>query len=281
MTEVWIEIDRVLYHEDLLYLPEIIRTEIISRYHNDLLASYFRVKKTMELVAEKYYWPTPRAEMEVYVKRCDVYITSKAIKNKPCGDLQLLPVPTHSWKNLAISFVTGLLVSTNWKGKTYKFILVIAERLTKMVNYELVKLTINAFGLAEAIISVVMRHHGLLDTIISNRGSVFTSKFWSLLCYFLDIKQRLSTAFHTQTDGQTESQNCTMEVSFLAFVNYEQNDWARFFLMVEFSYSNAKNVSTGYTSSELNIGFHSKVSYKEDVDPYSRSKTANQLATEL
>ena len=80
-----------------------------------------------------------------------------------------------------------------------------------MVHYKPVKVTIDAPGLAEIIIDVVVRYHGLPDSIVADRGLPFTSKFWSLLCYFLSIKKKLSTAFHPQTDGQTERQNSTME----------------------------------------------------------------------
>ena len=125
-----------------------------------------------------------------------------------------------------MDFVTGLPISTDWKGDSYDSILVIVDRLTKMVHYEPVKVTIDAPGLAKVIINVVVRHHGLPDSIVTNWGSLFTSKFWSLLCYFLSIKQRLSTAFYPQTDGQTEKQNSTIEAYLQAFVNFEQNDWA-------------------------------------------------------
>ena len=180
-----------------------------------------------------------------------------------------------------MDFVTGFPVSTNWKSETYDSIHVIVDRLTKIVHYKPVKVTIDAPGLAEVIIDVVVRHHGLPDSIVSHRGSVFISKFWSSLCYVLGIQRRLSTVFHPQTDGQTERQNSTIEAYLWAFVNYEQNDWARLLPMAEFAYNNAKNTSTGYTPFELNCGFHPRVSYKEDVDPRSRSKTADQLATEL
>ncbi len=100
-----------------------------------------------------------------------------------------------------MDFVTGLPASTNWKGETYDSILVIVDRLTKMVYYEPVKVTIDAPALAEVIIEAVVQHHGLPDSIVSDRGSVFTSKFWSSLWFFLEIKRRLSTAFHLQTDS--------------------------------------------------------------------------------
>ena len=150
-----------------------------------------------------------------------------------------------------------------------------------MVYYKPVKVTIDAAALAEVIIKVVVRHHSLPESIVSDRGSVFTSKFWFSLCYFLGIKRKLSTAFHSQTDGQTERQNSTMEAYLRAFVNFEQDNWARFLPMAEFAYNNAKNTSTGYTSFELNCGFYPRASYKEDVDLRSQSKSADELATEL
>ena len=140
---------------------------------------------------------------------------------------------------------------------------------------------IDAPGLAEVIIDIVVRHHGLSDSIITDWGSLFTSKFWSLLCYFLGNKRKLSMAFHPQTDGQTERQNSTMEAYLRAFVNWEQNDWARLLPMAEFAYNNAKNASTGHTPFELNCGFHPRVSFEDDVDPRSRSCSADELAKEL
>ncbi len=155
-----------------------------------------------------------------------------------------------------MDFVTRLLIFTNWKGDIYDSILVIVDWLTKMVHYELVKVTINTLGLTEVILDVVIRYHGLPDSIVSDRGSVFTSKFWSSLCYFLGIKQRLSTAFQPQTDGQTKRQNSTMEAYLRAFGNFEQNDWARLLPMAKFAYNNAKSASTGHTPFKLNCGYH-------------------------
>ena len=175
----------------------------------------------------------------------------------------------------------GLPISTDWKDDSYDSILVIVNWLTKIVYYEPVQVIIDTPRLAEVILDIVIRHHGLSDSIVSNRGSVFTSKFWSSLCYFLGIKQRLSTAFHSQTNGQTKRQNSTMEAYLRAFVNFEQNDWARLFPMAEFAYNNAKNVSTGYMPFELNCGYYLCVFYKKDINPRSQSKSADNLANKL
>ena len=91
----WEEIDGVLHHQGLPYVPELIRTELISRHHDDPLAGHFGIKKTRELVARKYYWKTLRHDVETYVKRCDVCLASKAVRHKPYRDLPSLPIPTH------------------------------------------------------------------------------------------------------------------------------------------------------------------------------------------
>ena len=254
---------------------------MISHHHNDPLIGYFGIDKTRELIGRKYYWPSLKKDAKNYFRGCDICLTSKAVRHKPYGDLWSLLVLTYRWKDLLMDFVTDLPLSADWKGNSYDLILVIVNRLTKMVHYEPVKVTIDALGLGEVITDVVVQHHGLPDSIISDRGAIFTSKFWSLLCYFLGIKRRLSTAFHPQTDGQTKRQNSTMKAYLRAFVNFEQNDWVKLLSMAEFAYNNAKNTSIGYTPFELNCGYYLRMSYEEDVDPRSQSKPADELLAEL
>ena len=95
-----------------------------------------------------------------------------------------------------MDFVTSLPISINWKGDSYDTILVIVDRLIKMVYYKPIKITIDTLGFAEVIINVVVCHHGLPNLIIMNRGALLTSKFWSSLCYFFSIKHWLSIAFY-------------------------------------------------------------------------------------
>ena len=150
-----------------------------------------------------------------------------------------------------------------------------------MIHYKPIKITIDAPGLAEVIIDVVVCHHGWFDLIVTDRGSLFTSKFRLLLCYFLSIKGRLSTAFYPQIDGQTEKQNSTREAYLKVFVNFKQNNWAKLLPMAEFAYNNAKNTSTGHTPFKLNCGYHSWVSYEKNINPRSKSKLTDELLAEL
>ena len=138
---------------------------------------YFGIEKTRELLARKYYWPTLKHNVKAYVKGYNVCLASKTIKHKPYGDLQSLPVPTHCWKDLLMDFVTGLPLSTNWKEDSYDSILVIVNWPTKMVYYKPVKITINALGLAEVIIDMVVWYHDLPNSIMTDRCCLFTLKF--------------------------------------------------------------------------------------------------------
>ena len=211
----------MLHYQGLLFVPEVIQTEFISRHYNNPLASHFDINKTRQLIGQKYYWPSLRKDVEAYVKGSNVCLALKAVRHKPYSDLQALFVPIYRWKNLLMDFVTGLPISTNWKGESYDSILVIVDRLTKMVHYELIKITIDVPGLAKVILNIVVWHHGLPDSIVSDRGLLFTSKFWSLLNYFFGIKWRLFTAFHLQINGQTKRQNSTIEAYLWVFVNFK------------------------------------------------------------
>ena len=79
-------------------------------------------------------------------------------------------------------------MSADWNSNSYDSVLVIVDRLTKMMHYEPIKVIIDTPGLAKVIIDVVVRYHCLSDSIISDRKAIFTSKFWFSLCYFLGIK---------------------------------------------------------------------------------------------
>ena len=155
-----------------------------------------------------------------------------------------------------MDFMTSLPLSINWKGDNYDLILVIVNWLTKMVYYKLVKVTIDTPGLTKVILNVVVWHHGLPDPIVTDRDMLFISKFWSSLCYFLNIKRRLSTTFHSQIDSQTKRQNNIIEAYLWVFVNFKQNDLARLPPMAEFAYNNIKHASTNHTPFELNYGYN-------------------------
>ena len=165
-----------------------------------------------------------------------------------------------------MDFITGLPPSSTGIGTAYDSILTIVDRYTKMAKYIPVRTTITAPQLAEVFISNIVRNFGTPDSIVTDRGSVFTSKFWSSLCYFIKARRRLSTAFHPQTDGQTERQNQTLEHYLRAYVDYTQDDWAKRLDMAEFAYNNSLNSTTKMTPFQAYAGFNPTLNRDVEVD---------------
>ncbi len=186
----------MFYYQDLSYVSKVIYLKLISKDYNDPHVDHFGIEKIQRLIARKYYWLTLQRDVEAYVKGCNMCLTSKAVCHKPYNDLKSLSMPTHWWKDLSMAFVIGLPILANWKSDSHNSILVIFDWLTKIVHYELVKVTIDVLGLAKVIINVVVRHYGVSESIVRDWGLLYTSKFWSSLCYFLEIKKKLSTAFY-------------------------------------------------------------------------------------
>jgi len=139
-----------------------------------------------------------------------------------------LSVPDRPWQNISVDFVNGLPPS-----KRFDAICVVVDRLTKQRHLIPCKTTITAEELPQLFCDRVFRYHGLPKTIVSDRGPQFTSRSWKHLCHSLNIEPRLSTAFHPQTDGQTERINAVVEQHLRAYVSYLQDDWVDYKQIVE------------------------------------------------
>jgi len=136
---------------------------------------------------------------------------------------------------------------------------VIIDRLTKMGHFIACQGTMNPDDLADHFIQQIARPHGLASSIVSDRGSLFTSDFWKKITEALRISRNLSTAFHPQTDGQTERANATLEQYLRAYCNYQQDDWEnweKLLPIAEFCYNNAQTRTTRITPFWANYGYH-------------------------
>ena len=121
---------------------------------------------------------------------------------------------------------------------------VVVNRLTKQRHLIACRSTIDAKDLADLFLQWVFPLHGLPETITSDRGIQFASHFWGRLCHRLQIGRPMSTAFHPQTDGQTERFNAVMEQYLRSYINYLQDDWSSWLPMAEFAANNQTSEST-------------------------------------
>jgi len=136
-------------------------------------------------------------------------------------------------------------------------ILVIVDRFTKMIRLKATTTNLSSEGVAKIYRDEIWKTYGISKTILSNRGPQFTSKFMEDLMRILGTKRKLSTAYHPQTDGQTERINQEIGTFLQHYVNYQQDDWMEWLAAAEFAYNDKKHATMGKTPFELNFGRHS------------------------
>ena len=168
-----------------------------------------------------------------------------------------------------MDFITGLPPSSS-----YDSILVIVDRYTKMGLFIPTVATLSVEGLANLVITWVIAKHGTPTDIVSDCGALFISNFWKSLAKRLDIKLNLSTAYHPETDGQTERLNQILEQYLRIYVDYLQDDWALLLPLAEFAYNNAEHAATNITPFFANKGFHPSLEVNVETVPSTEASKA-------
>jgi hypothetical protein len=176
-----------------------------------------------------------KRDIVFFIARCDVCQRVKAEHQRPAGLLQPLKIPVWKWEEVGMDFITGLQRSNRGNDSIW----VIVDRLTKVAHFIPVKTTLDGRQLANLYISRIVSLHGVPKSIMSDRGSQFTSRFWRKLHEALGTKLFFSTAYHPQTGGKTECVNQILEDMLRACVLAYGSKWEDCLLFAEFSYNNS------------------------------------------
>jgi hypothetical protein len=245
---MWHFRDGLLYHLQRLYVPdnEALRSELFACFHEDQLAGHFGERRTLELIQWHYHWPNIESFISRRVGVCTRCQFANARRHCSYGELQPLPAPEGPWQELSMDFITDLPPSRH-RGGIADAILVIVDRFSKMALYIPAEKSWKAEDLADAFIERVISRFGTPKGIVSDRGSLFISRMWAEICAAVKLRRRLSTAFHPQTDGQTERQNQTLETYLRIFACDEQDNWAPLLPLAEFAYNNSVHSATNLT----------------------------------
>ena len=224
-------------------------TEVVIAQAHGVLG-HLGPQKTADYVRKHYWWPRIGQDVERYCKTCPVCQTTKSSTQRVPGLLHSLPIPARPWESIAMDFV-GPFPESN--GSDYLW--VVLCRLTSMVHLVPIKTTTTASELAWLYIREIVRLHGLAASIVSDRDSKFTSRFWREAHKLLGTRLLMSTSFHPQTDSASERAIRSVTQILRALVRPDQRDWSEKIPLVEFALNSAISTSSGFAPFELNHGY--------------------------
>jgi len=190
--------------EGKIYIPkdEELRAEIIQLHHDVPAAGHEGRWKMVELVTRNYWWPGVTRDVEKYIEGCNLCQRMKNRMEEIARKLKLSEVLEKSWTYLTMDFIMKLLIVARKDA-----ILVVCNQLSKMMYFVATTKGMSAEGLARLFRNNVWKLHGLPESMVLDRGPQFAVELTKELNRILGIEMRLLTAFHLQTDGQTEQMN--------------------------------------------------------------------------
>jgi len=222
----------------------------MDEFHISHYAGHPGYQKMITAIRKEYFWPGMKRNIVEYLARCLECQQIKAEHQHPAGLLQPLPIPEWKWEIISMDFITGLPRTK----KNNDSIMVVVDKLSKAAHFIPVQSTFRAAQIAHIFMQNVFRLHGLPKTIISDRDVKFTSAFWKTLFTDLGTQLNFSTAYHPQTDGQTERVNQVVEDMLRAYVMQQPTRWEEYLHLVEFAYNNGYHTSTQMSPFEVMYG---------------------------
>ena len=241
----------LLYLREQIYVPDdsALKLHILHAFHDSQTADHLGRDKTLTSIRQWFYWPDMTSLIMQYVKSCDLCDRTKSVKHLPYRELQPLPASDWLWTHIMINFITDLLKShdtiDSW---LYDSILIMVNHFSKMSHYIPMRKDLNSLQFTWLLLCEVIWLHHVPEVIISDHDTLFQSDFWVTLLRLLETDHKLFTAFHPQTDGQTEHQNQTLEHYLRCFVNYLQDDWVTHLSLTEHTYNVTQHSITKVSS---------------------------------
>ncbi|CAA7058262.1 unnamed protein product [Microthlaspi erraticum] len=230
--------DGFLFKGVCVCVPECsLRLQIIQELHNE---GHVGRDSTLQLVTTSYFWPSLRRDVERFVERCRVCHLAKE-RASNAGLYMPLPIPTQPWTDLSMDFVVGL--PRTQRGNDSIFVVV--DRFSKMSHFIPCKKTTDAVTVSSLFFREIYRLHGLPSSIVSDRDTRFLSHFWRSLWKMLNTSLDMSSAYHPQTDGQTEVTNRSLGNLLRCLVGDNVKSWDAKLCQAEFVYNHATNRSLG------------------------------------
>jgi hypothetical protein len=229
-----------VWFKDWICVPEIdsLRETILKEAHDSDYSIHPGSTKMYQDLKQKYWWYELKRDVAAHVVMCDVCQRVKAKHQRLAGLLHPLKILEWKWEEIGKDFIAGLPHTP----AGYDSIWLIVDRLTKVAHFIPVRTNYTGAKLPELYMTWIVCLHGVTKKIVSNRGSQFTSQFWKKLHESLDTQLNFSSAYHPQTDGQTERTNQVLEDMLRACALKHGGSWDKSLPYAEFSYNNSVGV---------------------------------------
>lgn len=265
-----------LYHEGRVVIPKNSPriAWLLHEFHATAVGGHSGYLRTYKKISGLVYWEGMRKQIKEYVQACEVCQQNKYQTLKPGGLLQPLPIPKQIWADISMDFIGGLP-----KVQGTDTIMVVVDRLTKYAHFLPVSHPYTAKDIASLFIKEIVRLHGFPTSIVSDRDKVFLSNFWSELFKQAGTKLKYSSAYHPQSDGQTEVVNRCVETYLRCLTGRQPKQWPKWLAWAEYWYNTNYHASLKTTPFEALYGREPPMLVKGDVS-LSAVEEVNKLTAE-
>ena len=264
--------DGFLFKGNQLCIPDSsLRLRVIQELHNE---GHMGRDKTMKLVTDSYFWPTMRKEITKFVERCHICQVSQGTTTN-VGIYMPLPIPDQPWIHVSMDFILGLPRTQQGNDSIFA----VVDRFSKMTHFIACKKNSDAINVAQLYFREIYHLHGLPQSIVSNRDVRFLSHLWRCLWRLANTKLNFSSAYHPQTNGQTEVVNRSLGNLLRSLVSNHLKSWHQHLYQAEFAYNRSVNHSTGFSPFVITYGYSPRTPL--DLAPIPNLKRVSVKAEDL
>lgn len=219
-----------------------LRNQLLHEVHDTKVGGHSGILRTLKKLRSNFYWPGMHQSVQDYIHGCETCQKVKVETLSPAGLLQPLPIPCQVWDDITLDFIERLPLSQG-----QDTILVVVDRLSKSAHFLTLSHPFTAKTVAAKFVEGVIKLHGMPKSIVSDRDPIFISNFWQEFFKMSGTKLKLSSAYHPQTDGQTEVVNRCVEQYLRCFVHQWPRKWCSHLPWAEYWYNTTYHISTGMT----------------------------------
>jgi hypothetical protein len=254
MAECTLDERGLLQFRGRIWIPncEPLRTRIIQDIHDSHITGHPGRDLTYAILSRRFFWSGAASDVRQFVRNCEICGRNTIWRDTKKGLLKPLPIPERIWSEISIDFITDLPPSGPDNATNC---MVVTDRLTKGVELESMH-DLSAEAVTQRLFERHYPIHGIPTAVTSDRGPQFVSDLWKHFCKLLNIEQRLSTAFHPQTDGATERMNQEIEKMIRIWAVYTQDNWSSLLPIVMGAINNRESASTGISPFFFMHGYH-------------------------